>query len=146
MIAALALPQELRDRIEQEARAAFPRECCGLIEGRREGEVSHALAVHPVRNLSRDRDRFEIDPAEHFRLLRKLRGTSREILGCYHSHPNGRAALSPRDRENGSSDGFVWLVVAFGGQRSATGWSCHVANEGAWHEIELRIAQEVPCG
>ena len=108
----LVLPTHLRSAIEAEARAAFPHECCGLIEGVREGETLRALALHQARNLSREADRFEIDPSAQFALLRKLRGTGHEVIGCYHSHPNGVAEPSPRDRAGANEDGFIWLIAA----------------------------------
>ncbi len=143
MIAQLFLPEALRDAIAAHARAAFPRECCGLIEGRRESDAARPLAVHPVRNLATDTDRFELDPAAHFRLMRTLRGTDRDIIGCYHSHPNGRAGLSPRDRESPGEDDFLWLIagVDAGGMSS---WSCHAACGGVWREIEI-ADEHVPC-
>ena len=47
-----------------------------------------------MRNLADTPDRFEIDPAEQIKLMRALRGAGREIIGCYHSHPNGSAEPS----------------------------------------------------
>lgn len=103
----LDLPPALRARIARAARDAHPRECCGLIEGRREAETIHATALHPAPNLASDADRFEIDPAEQFRLLRE----GRRIVGCYHSHPGGASEPSPRDAEGASEAGFVWVVA-----------------------------------
>ncbi|HXM00371.1 MAG TPA: M67 family metallopeptidase [Rhizomicrobium sp.] len=110
---ALVLSGELRAQIEENARAALPRECCGLIEGVR--AQARAIALHPVRNLAREDDRFEIDPADHIRLRRALRGSGREIIGCYHSHPDGRPELSARDRDSVAGDDFIWLVAAVAG-------------------------------
>jgi proteasome lid subunit RPN8/RPN11 len=141
MIAQLLLPQMLRDGIAAQARAVYPRECCGLIEGRRDGDVAHALAVHPVRNLASEPDRFELDPAEHFRLMRELRGTGRNIIGCYHSHPNGRAELSLRDRDGAGESDFVWLIAGVTAE-GPTSWSCHVAREGIWREVEIAAIEE----
>lgn len=112
MIATLILPQTLRDQIAREALAAHPSECCGLIEGTyniREG--ASALACHPTSNLATDTNSFEIDPARHIELLRTLRGTGREILGCYHSHPNGRAEPSSRDLARATDENFLWLIA-----------------------------------
>jgi desampylase len=111
-ISQLILPASLHAQLIDEARRAFPRECCGLIEGVRGEKTIEALQLHPARNLSVEPDRFEIDPVTHIALARALRGTAREIVGCYHSHPNGIAAPSPRDRENIGEEGFVWLIVA----------------------------------
>ncbi|MBV9993225.1 MAG: M67 family metallopeptidase [Alphaproteobacteria bacterium] len=93
----------LRAALLAEARAAHPRECCGLLEGT--GKA--VTALHPARNLADAPDRFEIDPALQFRLRRE----GRNIVGCYHSHPDGAAEPSPRDAQAASQAGFVWLIV-----------------------------------
>jgi proteasome lid subunit RPN8/RPN11 len=111
----LVLPQPLRRRIVDEARAALPREACGLVEGVRDGGEIRATAIHPVPNLAEEPDRFDLDPAQHIALLRDLRGSGREIVGCYHSHPNGRAEPSARDRAGAFEDGFLWLIAAIDG-------------------------------
>jgi len=110
----LALPSALTAQIEREARAAFPRECCGLIEGVRAEERIMAVALHPAPNLSREANRFEIDPAAQFAALRTARASGHEIVGCYHSHPNGAAEPSPRDAEGAGEDGFIWLIAGLG--------------------------------
>ena len=108
----LILAPELRAQILSEAEVALPRECCGLIEGARGGTAVQATGLHSARNLSPEPDRFEIDPADHFAALRAARTKGREIVGCYHSHPNGRAEPSPRDREGAAERGFIWLIAA----------------------------------
>ena len=105
------LSEGLRSQLRQEAQAAFPRECCGLIEGVRLEGRSEALALHPTINPRPEPDRFEIDPAAHIALLRALRGTGREVIGCYHSHPGGAPEPSAQDRENGGAPDFVWLIA-----------------------------------
>jgi proteasome lid subunit RPN8/RPN11 len=104
----------LRTQLAREARAAFPRECCGLIEGIRAGAVVRVAALHPARNLSGEADRFEIDPADHFRALHAARERGQAIVGCYHSHPNGRPEPSPRDGDGAGEHGFVWLIAVLG--------------------------------
>jgi len=138
MIARLMLPQKLRDRLAAEACTAFPRECCGLIEGQRAGDLAEVLDIHPVRNLAIEQDRFELDPVEQFRLMRAMRVTGREIVGCYHSHPNGRAELSPRDRENAGEDDFVWLIVSVSANAAMT-CSCHVVRKGMWSDLAIEV-------
>jgi len=111
----LILPDDLRTQLLAAARAALPLECCGLLEGVRNGGTVTVMAFHPAANVSPDpATGFEIDPAAHFALQRALRGTSRAVVGCYHSHPNGRAEPSPRDRSCGCEDGWIWLILATG--------------------------------
>lgn len=132
----LQLPANLRDQLIAEARAAYPRECCGLIEGVRRGETVEAIKLHPMRNLATARDRFEIDPAEQFRLLKSLRGRERDIVGCYHSHPNGKPVPSARDLAGAGEEGFVWLIGAVSpGQNHAL--AALLFAEGAFHPLEL---------
>ena len=33
------------------------------------------------------------------------------MIGCYHSHPNGRAEPSAFDLEGAAETGFVWLIA-----------------------------------
>jgi len=119
------MPQELRAQIAAEARAAYPQECCGLIEGVREHGAARALAVHPTANYSPEPDAFEIDPAAHLRLLRTLRGTGREIVGCYHSHPGGGPTPSIRDRENGGTEDIIWVIAALTDPAAAPSFSAY---------------------
>jgi proteasome lid subunit RPN8/RPN11 len=111
------LPGPLAAQIQAEAMSAFPRECCGLIEGRIEDigrdEIFDAHGLHPAHNLATAPDRFEIAPEDHVAAAKAARARGHRLIGCYHSHPNGRPEPSPRDE--GGEDNFVWLIVATGG-------------------------------
>jgi proteasome lid subunit RPN8/RPN11 len=100
----LIVSAALRSQIFAEARAAYPHECCGLLEG----DAVRITALHPARNLARAPGRFEIDPALQFRLLRE----GRPIVGCYHSHPDGSPVPSARDIAGAGESGFVWIIAA----------------------------------
>ena len=109
---ALHLAQYLRDQVVGAANAAFPLECCGLIEGVATEEGWHAHAIHQAKNTASDPARhFPVDPQKHFELLRALRGSERRIIGCYHSHPNGLATPSADDRAKAIEQDFVWLIA-----------------------------------
>lgn len=137
MITTLVLPDALGAQISEEARAAFPRECCGLIEGVRAGDVVHVVAIHSTHNVSADPDCFEIDPAAHLRFRRIAREAGRAIVGCYHSHPNGRATPSQRDLA-GEKD-FVWLIAALDGH-GAPSLAAFVPDETRWRAVALQIS------
>jgi proteasome lid subunit RPN8/RPN11 len=126
-----------RAQLEEEARTAFPKECCGLIEGWRDGDDFEISVLHPCRNLAREKDAFEIDPAGQFKLMRALRGTKRAIIGCYHSHPNGRPEPSPRDLAQANEDGFLWLIVAIGDNR--VGIDAHIWEASRFSSVKIEI-------
>jgi proteasome lid subunit RPN8/RPN11 len=112
MTAALELPLAFQQQLRDESLRAFPRECCGLLEGTVDSSVARVIAMHPMPNIANEPDHFEIDPASHIGLLRSLRGTRRTIIGCYHSHPNGRAEPSGRDCESAIEPHFFWLICS----------------------------------
>lgn len=111
----LILPENLEAQIAEAARAAFPRECCGLIEGTRSDESFRVTALHPGRNLAEAPDRFEIDPVDHIAAVKSARARGATIIGCYHSHPNGEARPSRHDLSGAREDGFLWLIAASDG-------------------------------
>jgi len=117
-VKAFAIGTELCAQIAAEAHTAYPRECCGLIEGVREGEAVRATTLHPTSNIAEAQDRFEIDPREQFRLMRE----GRDVVGCYHSHPNGRAAPSARDAEYAFAGDFIWLIAGATDSLAAYVW------------------------
>ena len=70
------------------------------------------VAVHEAANLAEDPGRhFLIDPALQFALLRRLRGSDRRIIGCFHAHPGGAALPSETDREAAIEGDFLWLIA-----------------------------------
>lgn len=112
------LPAGLAGEIRRHADIALPRECCGLVEGLREGGRFQVTAHHPARNLAVEAGRFEIDPRDHLAASKLARARGRQIIGCYHSHPDGAARPSPRDVEGAAEDNFLWLIAA-GGELAA---------------------------
>jgi proteasome lid subunit RPN8/RPN11 len=111
MMSRVELPAALADSIREHARATSPAECCGLIEGVRQGNVFRVTALHPARNLSMDEARFEIDPRDQFAAQRAARDRGAEIIGCYHSHPGGSAEPSAADAAGAGEDNFLWLIA-----------------------------------
>jgi proteasome lid subunit RPN8/RPN11 len=135
------LPAALRAQIEAEARAAYPRECCGLLVGQRRGERIEIFLAHPASNIAERDDRFEIDPQVQFALLHALRGSGREIVGCYHSHPNGRAEPSRTDTAAASERGFIWLVAGMT-KNTVSALNAFVFEGAGFRPVQLHVIEE----
>lgn len=123
---AVLLPPGIAAAIRAAAEAAWPEEACGLLAGRRDGARLGVTRAVPCANLAADRRRaFEIDPQAWLDLRAALAretgagGGGEDIVGCWHSHPDGRAGPSPRDLAAAWEPGFLWLVVAVRGGRAA---------------------------
>lgn len=93
------------------AAAAAPDEACGLLLGMGTSvtEAPAAANVHP-----HPRRHFEIDPAALIAAHRAARAGGSQVLGYWHSHPNGLARPSQTDRAHATGDGRAWAIVANG--------------------------------
>jgi proteasome lid subunit RPN8/RPN11 len=132
----LLLPQTLQAKIDAAARAAFPAECCGLMEGVWDGAVAHVVALHPAANLAVRQDRFEIDPAAHVAALRAARDTGHELIGCYHSHPGGAAEPSAHDLAGAGDDKFIWLIAALSAEAAPVRKEAFVYLDGGFSRLK----------
>ncbi len=114
-VPALVLDPGVRRAIVTHATRERPRECCGLLIGRR----GHVTGSVPSRNLARSAVRYELDPRVHIDLRRVLRQIvpPLAILGVYHSHPAGRARPSATDVAEALYPDWVHIIVGLGGAR-----------------------------
>jgi len=110
------MPTPLAAQIRVEAKSAWPAECCGLIEGLGADGIFDVRVLHPARNHAMAPDRFEIAPEDHMAALKAARVRGHRLIGCYHSHPNGRLQPSPYDGDGGED--FVWLIATTDGASS----------------------------
>lgn len=109
----IRLSRAHRDLLRVEAERAYPQECCGILVGREEDGVHLVEDVVPSINLSDTPQKtFEVDMALRLRLHKELRDTGLGVIGHYHSHPEGQAEPSARDRERAWEEDMVWLIVA----------------------------------
>jgi len=92
------------------AREAAPEECCGLLVGTG-GHVHRAV---PARNVLASRDRYLIDPADHFAARRAARADGLAVIGAYHSHPEGPLRPSAVDLAEAFDTGFVYVIAGPG--------------------------------
>ncbi len=148
----IVIARQALKRIVDEAEVAYPGECCGLLVGQSrpagETEITRAVAS---RNLGKERDRFEIDPALWVDLTRALRGGPARVVGLYHSHPDGSAQTSAIDLNAAWGEELVWLIVAVAGEDGkppgqAIHAAAHVLDHGGrqFREVSLRTADWAP--
>ena len=128
----LQIPPAILNSIYQEARSAYPAECCGWLTGAADGNRVDAMRPaanaqdsgnHPTASDRTAETAYVFDTADLLALNDSLDSeTPARII--YHSHPNGRAYLSDTDRTVASSpwgDGPAYpvqqLVVGIDDQR-----------------------------
>jgi desampylase len=113
-----------------EAAANPAVEVCGLMLGERFVErlvYTQNVAENPTHS-------FEIDPTVLFGAIRSERAGGARLIGYFHSHPNGCAEPSERDRLAAAGDKRVWIIVGDGHARA---WQMNLA--GFFGEVALHI-------
>ncbi|WP_298164724.1 Mov34/MPN/PAD-1 family protein [Novosphingobium sp.] len=111
----LTLTPQAHAAILAAAAEAAPREACGLLLGSG-NHIETALStanVHPEPSRH-----FEIDPAALIAAHKAARAVKAsggpQLIGYFHSHPNGLARPSATDAASASGDGRIWAIAAAG--------------------------------
>ncbi|MDP6689415.1 MAG: M67 family metallopeptidase [Alphaproteobacteria bacterium] len=136
----IVLPPTARAAIAAHVAADYPNEACGLLLGRRqEHRMVISQAVASTNIAEEPNRRFEIDPGLRLRLQKAARSGTDQILGHYHSHPDGAARPSKTDRAGIYEADLVWLIAAVKqGQLDGIAAFMPHADCGGFDEIELR--------
>jgi proteasome lid subunit RPN8/RPN11 len=111
--AAVELPAAIREAIVAQARAEYPNESCGLIIG--DGAAAdggRALRYETVRNKAASPYRYEIDPADLYRLTIETDDASEVFWGIVHSHTHTPAVPSPTDIALAFYPDALYLLVS----------------------------------
>jgi proteasome lid subunit RPN8/RPN11 len=107
------LPLPVRAEVQGWARAAYPREGCGLLLGRASTGASRVVRATLARNgrLEERGDRYEIDPADHLAARKAAEAEGLEVVGAWHSHPDHAPIPSATDLAE-AHEGLSYLIVA----------------------------------
>jgi proteasome lid subunit RPN8/RPN11 len=125
-------PEELA-RVEAQAVAEYPSECCGVLLARSAPAPERLLmpcrniqddlhAKDPVRHPRDSRTAYFIDPRDLLTIGRR-EGEGYRVATIYHSHIDTGAYFSPTDRQNALIDGepaypdAVYVVLSVVGRR-----------------------------
>ena len=92
------LPAAIREAIVAQARAEYPNEACGLIIGDAPAAGGgHPLRYVPTGNKAASPYRYEVEPADLYRLTVETDDADEVFWGIVHSHTHSPAAPSPTD-------------------------------------------------
>ena len=126
---------EIRDAMVGHATSTRSLECCGLLAGR-DGVITKA---YPAKNVAANpATAYEIAPREIFDLMREMRAAGLDLLGIYHSHPNGKNEPSPRDIESAYYPDAAYFIIS---PLAAAPWPIRAFSirDGRVTELEIQI-------
>ena len=132
----LHIGRPIVESLVRHARRDYPQECCGVLLGRRRGEHVHIERAIQADNISEE-DRnstFQVDWQALFAAVRATRRDQVELIGFYHSHPNGSTTPSLRDRETAWPDHSYVIIPAAAESAEIASW--RVKAKGAPFEPE----------
>ena len=94
------------------ARNDHPVECCGAMVGRVIGSDIHVQRMTRGRNIARGDRRcsYQLDWQTLFGTIRQSRRSEEQVVGFYHSHPNGSDRPSDSDLAL-AWDGGLYLIL-----------------------------------
>jgi len=121
----IILEPHIEQLVLEDARQAFPDECCGFLFGtENEGKrfIQDILVVNNAKEGDKRR-RFEISPRDYLRAERHAEEKGLSLLSVYHSHPNHPAIPSEHDRV-AAQPFFSYLIVSLqaDGQTNIRSW------------------------
>jgi proteasome lid subunit RPN8/RPN11 len=117
------------------ARSNPDEECCGLLAGLN-GVVARTF---PARNAAKHpATAYEIAPKELFRIMREVRAGGLELLGIYHSHPNGDNQPSPRDIERAYYPDAAYFILSPRADAPEP-MRAYSIRDCRWTQIEIKI-------
>lgn len=98
------------DQMRQDVESRRPEEACGLLAGWVSREAATVECVIPMRNVLQSANRYRLDPAEQLEAFAWIEAQGLELVGIYHSHPEGPATPSETDiSEAGYPQAVYWI-------------------------------------
>jgi proteasome lid subunit RPN8/RPN11 len=76
-----------------------------------ENKIVHAFRICKNLNTERAHDRYNMDPLDFLRAQREFEGSSWEIVGIYHSHPDHPSRPSQTDADN-AHEGYSYVIIS----------------------------------
>lgn len=150
----ISIPQAFLKAIVDEAEAAYPIECCGLLVGRNDSATSCVvtrIVASPNIAEGPGTDRFEIDPQIRFNVMKELDapenidGPRHRIIGHYHSHPDHPAQPSETDLKMAYEPDLIWMITSVvAGQATLTTAHAVAADSSQFRQIPLHTTDWHP--
>ena len=111
----LAVPCVLWTTVESHLTRALPAEACGLLAG----QAGTVFQVYPVDNVLRSPTAYRMDPAGQIHAMLAIERDGLDVVGIYHSHPDGPPTPSVTDLKQATYPDVLYLICS---RSQAPGW------------------------
>ncbi len=106
----ISLTQQHWEQMLDDAAMRAPQEACGLLAGQIAGSAYRAVRVIPTTNVLHSPVRYRMDPYEQLAAFEQMEALELELVGIYHSHPQGPPTPSATDLAEAYYPDAVYLI------------------------------------
>ena len=92
----------------QHALRELPNECCGVLIGHH-GQIERVVAL---RNAEPSPETYALDPEEQIALFTDMEKQGEQLLGIYHSHPQGPSEPSGMDLRLAFHPDVLYVIIS----------------------------------
>ena len=110
----IKIPNIIKEKIFNNAKKYYPKECCGLLIGYIEDNKLICKDSISTKNIAANPYLFfEIDPQEIINIQKLYRKNKMSIIGHYHSHPDSLLGTKPSQKDIRSiyDANMCWIIV-----------------------------------
>jgi proteasome lid subunit RPN8/RPN11 len=122
------------DDLIAHAREEDPNECCGLIGGS-DGE---ATTLYKARNAEASPLRYNLDPADQFRIMTAMEEKGEDLVAIYHSHTKSPAYPSQTDINLAAYPDALTVIVSLKEREEPV--RAYLIRDSQVEEVELDVA------
>jgi proteasome lid subunit RPN8/RPN11 len=121
------------DDLIAHAREEAPNECCGMIGG----VDGDAKTIYRATNSEGSPLRYNLDPADQFRIMSEIEENGEELAAIYHSHTQSPGYPSQTDINLAAYPDALYLIVSLmEGEEPLRGFEIR---DGQVDEVELQV-------
>ncbi len=131
----LSLHPTQMESMRLHVQASLPLEACGLLVG----EGNTVKEIISIKNQAASPTRFRMDPEEQLRAFEHMESAGVDLLGIYHSHPEGPDRPSPTDIAEAAYQTVYVIWWRAQGNWSVHGWWIE---DGRLSDVKLEIAAD----
>lgn len=119
----LVFPPAIRDEIVSHAQRGADEETCGVLAGEHSDERSRVEEAYPTDNAAdAPQTRYRIDAEELLATIQRVEAADRDVVGFYHSHPNGPERPSATDAARATWSSYSYVICSLAGEPSVRSW------------------------
>ncbi len=104
----LQIPEDLLNRLIEQARQEYPLESCGILAGKN-GNITK---LYSVENTQKSSSCYLMAPEEQLRVFQEIEEEGLELSAIYHSHPHIPAFPSQRDVDSAFYPDSLILIIS----------------------------------